>query len=287
VAEEVIHRPFLWEPRRGDLLRGEVRIPEGPIPRSAVVLVHGFTSFRGWGFFPWLAGRLVAAGHAVVSFDFSRNGVGSDPESFTELDRFGANTLSIELHELRALIAELLDGDLLPRRPRRLGLLGHGRGGAYVVLAAAAEPRVSAISTWGAPSYFDRWTAETKARWRDEGRIWILDRRTGQHMPLDVTLLDDFEANRTELDIIAAAGRVRAPWLIVHGREDLSVWPGEAEMLARANALARLHLAAGADHNFQATHPFGEPSPQLTSAATRTVEHFAAHLGDDSPPAAG
>jgi pimeloyl-ACP methyl ester carboxylesterase len=245
-----------------------------------VVLVHGFQGFRRWGFFPWLAERLAAAGHAVVSFDFSHNGMGSDTERFTELERFGANTLSLELEELRLVVAQVLDGDLLPRVPRRVGLLGHGRGGAHAVLAAAAEPRVAALATWAALAHFDRWTTETKARWREEGRIWILHQRTGQQLPLDVTLLEDFEARRRELDVRTAAARVRAPWLIVHGTDDMYVWPGEARALARANPAARLHLAPDADHTFQSGHPLEEPSAYLLAAAERTLQHFAAHLGD-------
>lgn len=283
----MIQVPFLREPRKGDSIRGEVRIPEGPPPRSAVVLVHGFQAFRRWGFFPWIAGRLAGAGHAVISFDFSHNGMGLDTERFTDLERFGANTLSLELEELRFIVAEVLDGDLLPRQPRRVGLLGHGRGGAVAVLATAAEPRLAALSTWAAVSHFDRWTVETKARWREEGRLWILHQGTGQQLPLDVTLLEDFEAHRDELDVTAAAARVEAPWLIVHGTEDMYVWPGEARALARANPLARLHLAPDADHTFHSAHPFQEPSEHLKRAAERTLQHFEFHLGDpaDGPDA--
>lgn len=278
----MIQLSFLREPRSGDTVRGEVRIPEGPPPRSAVVLVHGFRAFRRWGFFPWVAQRLAGAGHAVVSFDFSHNGMGLDTERFTDLEGFGANTLSLELEDLRAVVGAVLDGDLLPRQPRRVGLLGHGRGGALAILAAAGEPRISALATWAALSYFDRWTTETKTRWREEGRIWILHQGTGQQLPLDVTLLEDFEAHREALDVTAAAARVRAPWLIVHGTEDMYVWPGEARTLARANPGARLHLQPDADHTFQSTHPLGEPSPHLVGAIERTAQHFDVHLGDPS-----
>jgi dienelactone hydrolase len=153
----VIRRRFLKERRKGDIIRGDVLIPEGRPPCSVVILVHDFQGSRNWSFFPWLAGRLVTAGHAVVCFDFSHNGIGVDPKHFTELERFGANTLSLELEELRFILAEVLDGDLLPTSPRRDGLLGHGRGGAHAVLAAAGEVRIGALVTWAALSYFDRW----------------------------------------------------------------------------------------------------------------------------------
>lgn len=274
----MIHLAFEREIRRGDIVRGDVRVPEGPPPRAAVVVVHGFKGFKDWGFFPWLSGRLVAAGYATVGFNFSRNGIGPDPERFTELDRFGANTLSLEQEELRAIVREVLDGDLLPRRPRRLALLGHSRGGAQAVLAAAAEPRTAALVTWSSVAWFDRWTEETKERWRADGRVWVLEERTGVQLPLDLALLEDFEANRSRLDLAAAAARVRAPWLILHGRDDLTVWPGEAEVLARANPSAVVRFVEGAGHTFGATHPFAGPGPELQEAWDRTLAHLRRHV---------
>ena len=274
----MIRLSFTREPRPGDTVRGDVRIPDGPPPRTAVVVVHGFKGFKDWGFFPWVAEQLAGAGHATVSFNFSRNGIGSDPEGFTDLDRFGSNTLSLEQGELRSILAEVLDGDLLPRRPRGAALFGHSRGGAQAILAAAAEPRVRALVTWAALAHFDRWTEETKEIWRADGRIWTLNQRTGQQMPLDLAFLEDFEANREALDVGAAAGKLCAPWLIVHGTDDLTVWPGEGETLMRANAGARLHLVERAGHTFGAGHPFTGPTPHLREAMERTVAHLARHL---------
>ena len=89
----MIHLPFTRDPRRGETIRGDVRIPDGPPPTSAVVVVHGFKGFKDWGFFPHLCQHLAAAGHAVVSFNFARNGISSDPMEFTELESFGTNNL--------------------------------------------------------------------------------------------------------------------------------------------------------------------------------------------------
>lgn len=273
----MIRRAFTREPRPGDLIRGEVRIPDGPPPRVAVVMAHGFKGFKDWGFFPWLAGSLAGAGYAVVTFNFSRNGIGSVPDRFSELERFGANTLSLEQAELRAILAEILDGDLVPRRPRSVVLWGHSRGGGHAILAAAAEARVRALVTWASVSHFDRWADETKAQWRAEGTLWVLNQRTGEQMPLGVGLLDDFEAHRRELDVGAAASRVAAPWLVVHGTDDLTVSSAEGEALVRASTVARLHLVDRAGHTFGATHPFQGPTPQLEEALRRTVEHLAIH----------
>lgn len=276
----MIRSGFTREPRAGDVIRGDVRIPEGPPPCSAIVVVHGFKGFKDWGFFPHTCDRLAAAGHAVVSFNMSHSGIGSSPLDFTELDQFGRNTLSLELDDVRAVVEEVFTGELLPRRPRSVAVLGHSRGGGQTVLAAAEDGRIAAIATWAAVSHFDRWTDETKGEWRDAGRIWVTNARTGQQMPLDVGLLEDFEAHSERLDILAAARCVSAPWLIVHGRNDLTVGMAEAHELAEVAQKGRLILVDGAGHTFEARHPFEESRPQLDRALEATIAHFAPLLAD-------
>lgn len=276
-------RPFVIEARPGEPIRGDVRTPpdaaERVGPASAVVVIHGFKGFKEWGFFPWVADELARAGHHVVSFNFSRNGVGEDLESFSELERFGQNTFTLELDEVRRILDLVCSGDLLGFAPDRVGVLGHSRGGGQAVLATAEDARVASLVTWNAVSSFDRWTDAAKEMWRRDGRIWVANQRTGQQMPLDVTLLNDFEAHRERLDILAAARRVRAPWLVVHGLADETVSPDDGRALVRAARTAHPFWVEGAGHTFQARHPFaGAPEP-LQEAFNATAEHFRKTLG--------
>lgn len=274
----MIHETFAREPTRGRLLRGDVRIPEGPPPRSAVVVVHGFKGFKDWSFFPHLCNRLAAAGHAVVSFNFSGSGIGAEPERFTELEAFAANTLSREVDELGWVADAVMAGELLPRRPCSLALVGHSRGGGDAILHAAGDGRVAALATWSAVSTFDRWSDETRAEWREARRIYVPNTRTGQQMPVDVGLLEDFESNRERLDIRAAAARVEAPWLILHGETDLTVGVEEAHALARVARHGRLVVLEGAGHTYEVSHPFERASPALGRAVDATVAHLALHM---------
>ena len=147
----MIHLPFRRAGPHGDMIRGDLRIPEGPPPRTAVVVAHGFKGFKDWGFFPHLCEQLAAAGHAVVSFNFSWNGIGADdPVEFTELEAFGRNTYTRELEELLWMLEEVAVGDLMPKKPRGIGLVGHSRGGAQAILAAGESARVDALVTWSA-----------------------------------------------------------------------------------------------------------------------------------------
>jgi uncharacterized protein len=273
----VIRRPFRvaspWN-AGDDWIRGDVRFAEGPAPRTALVVVHGFKGFKDFGPFPYLCEQLARKGHAVVSFNFSCCGIGEQPKEFTELEAFARNTYTRELAELRHVVDMIVDGDLLPRRVDHIGLVGHSRGGGSSVIHASEDERIDGLVTWGAISNFDRWTDETLADWRRDGRVHVLNGRTGQHMPLDLTLLEDFEANRDRLDIRAAAGRVTQPWLVLHGADDLTVGLRDAEALVAANGSARLVVIEEAGHVFEARHPFESVPPQLDEAIALTADHF-------------
>lgn len=261
-------------------MRGEVRIPDGPPPRTAVVLLHGFLGSKDSGFIPWLADGLAGAGHAVVSATSSGSGVGRSGIR-TELERLASSTHTRELGEVGRLVDEVAGGDLVPRRPDRIALLGHGRGGAHALLHAVDDERVATLVTWSAPSSLDRWNAQTRATWRREGRLHVPEPGTGRQLPLGVGLLDDVETAGARLDPVAAAGRLGRPWLLVQGTADLVVEEAEARELARAAPLSRLVLIEGADHAYGAREPFDGPTPALRRALGATL----LHLGRD--PAGG
>ena len=99
-------------------------------------------------------------------------------------------------------------------------------------------------------------------------------------MPLDVGLLEDLEANRERLDVGAAAARLDAPWLILHGEKDLTVGLEEAHALARVARRGRLVVIEGAGHTYEVAHPFERPSRELDRAVDLTIAHMALNLGE-------
>ena len=93
-------------------------------------------------------------------------------------------------------------------------------------------------------------------------------------MPLYRTLRDDLLTNQARLDVMAAAARVRVPWLVLHGSEDSAVSVDEARALAAAGPAAALRILDGWGHTFGAVHPMEAPSPGLEEAVAATVQHF-------------
>lgn len=264
-------------------LHGLVDLPDGPGERPAVVICHGFKGFMEWGFFPYLATLLAERGFVVVRVNLSATGMLPGEDTVSDPAAFRANTHSRELADLLAVL-EATGETLAPGRVDRgrLGLLGHSRGGGNAVLAAVREPwrdRVRALVTWASVATFDRYSAEHKEGWRRDGELPVVNARTGQRLALGLDLLEDLEANPEELDILAAARHVRAPWLIVHGEDDESVPVAEADRLAEAApGLHETLRIPGASHTFGARHPFAGPTPHLIQAMNATQRWFRRHL---------
>jgi pimeloyl-ACP methyl ester carboxylesterase len=260
--------PLLIDLRTSD--RSEVR--------PAVVIVHGFKGFKDWGMFPPLAERVARAGFHTVSFNLSGSGV-DDAGEFTFPERFGHNTFSAELEDLRLVLDALADGRLGTPATSDVGLIGHSRGGGIAVIAASRDPRVRALVTWAAISRVNRWTSEVP-RWRRDGRLDVVNSRTGQVLPLYADVLDDITRNAAALDISDAASRVTAPWLLLHGTGDTSVPVEEAQVLAQAAAdhPPRVMLLEGAGHTFGAVHPYTGVTPDLAIVFDETLKWMGRHL---------
>jgi len=263
----------------GPPIRGDLRVAEGAKPKTAVVLVHGFKGFRNWGAWPALMRELALAGHAAVSFDFSRNGIGADGE-FSALDLFRENTHTREVDELRAVVGALAEGRLGGRKLGRIGVVGHSRGGGAAVIAAAEDDRIRALVTLAAIADIpSRWTEKQIAAWRRGVDVRVENTRTKQQMPIGPDYWVDLQQNRERLDIAAAAARVAQPWLIVHGDADTSVPVDDAHALfAAAGENAELMLVQGADHVFGVKHPYEGPSDDLRTVAEAIQDWCEEHL---------
>jgi len=263
----------------GDLLV-DVRTGDRRNPRPAVVIVHGFKGFKDWGMFPVVADRLARAGLTAVSVNLSGSGV-DDAGDFSLPDRFTRNTYSAELEDITRTVAAVRAGaplGFVP--PAAIGLLGHSRGGGMAIVAAARDPALRALVTWAAIASIDRWSDEAKASWRRRGHLNIQNTRTGQVIPMSTAILDDIAENADgALDIIAAAGRIQMPWLIVHGDSDESVSVEDAKLLAAASSRSSTRLVlVPAGHTFGATHPLGGMPETLDRVMVETVEWFSRYL---------
>ncbi len=232
-----------------------------------VIFVHGFKGFKDWGTHNLVAKLFAENGFKFLKFNFSHNGTTSDnPLDFTDLIAFSDNTFSIELDDLNAIIDFACGGSAMPSATG-VYLIGHSMGGGISIIKTAGDQRIKKLVTMASISGFrDLWPKEIEDQWRLTGIIYMPNKRTGQQMPLKVSLLNDLNKYPAGLDIIAKATEIKQPWLIVHGDDDTSVPLSHAQELKAAQPNAELFIVQGGDHVFGATHPFIEnalPVPLL------------------------
>ena len=243
---------------------------------GTVVICHGFKGFARWGFFPEVGKRIARAGLNAVAFDFSGSGVGENRETWSDEEKFSRNTFTAELADLdRVIAAARREGWVTGK----FGLFGHSRGGGVAILHAAKDADVAALVTWNSISHVQRWSDVEADAWRKKGYTEIANSRTGQVFKMGTALVEDVAANaKSSLDIDAAAARVKAPWLILHGESDETVPAAEAERLHKASgSRATLRVIPG-NHGFDGKHPLTEVPPSLERALGETVAFFTANL---------
>ncbi|MEZ5360423.1 MAG: prolyl oligopeptidase family serine peptidase [Candidatus Zixiibacteriota bacterium] len=246
---------------------------------GTIIYAHGFKGFKDWGFVPHIGEYLSKRGFVTVTFNFSHNGIGPNPLEFTEEDKFSRNTFSREIRELSEIIAACGQGEF--GASGDIGVLGHSRGGGIALLTAVNEPTVKAVVTWSAVSTFNRYSDQMKRAWREKGYFEVANKRTGQIMRLNTTLLDDIEAHgNSTLSIEKAVTGLKKPLLIIHGGEDEAVPFADAERLRNwaDDSLTEFLCVEKTGHTFGAVHPFTGSNEKLEATLSKTVEFFTKHI---------
>jgi dienelactone hydrolase len=274
----MIERTMSLQTRRGLPFQVDVRLPTEDRSYPVVIVCHGFKGFKDFAFFPYASRKLCAGGLAIITMNFSGNGIGDDPVVFTELDKFAHNTISQELDDLDAVLDGIAQGALLgtQRDAQRIGIMGHSRGGCTAIVKAALDSRLQCLVTWSSPAALGRYSDEVIRQWKEQGRYNFMNARTKQDMFVDYAYLEDIQANRERYSLDLAVSRLTIPYLVVHGTQDESVALEAAHRLHgyAPPGRATLALVDGGTHTFGTRHPFELSSPALDQAIERTVTWF-------------
>ncbi|MFH2056868.1 MAG: alpha/beta fold hydrolase [bacterium] len=253
-----------------------------PLSAPVLVFTHGFKGFKDWGFVPPLGEYFSAQGFFVVTFNFSHNGVGTNPTEFDRLDLFERNTFSREVSELTQVVQAVRGGQLGRARQAPLGVIGHSRGGAIALLTAAMLAEIGAVATWSAVSHLDRYSASQVVLWREQGYLEAVNQRTKQVMRLGLDLLEDIEQHGDgSLSVEKAVRSLAKPLLVIHGHIDDGVPVREAEELySWADQISsELLVIPEAGHTFGVVHPWAGSTPAFDLVLDRTASFFRERLG--------
>jgi uncharacterized protein len=277
----------------GATLAGTLWTPAGE-PRSALLMIPGSgpSDRHNDVFFPPIREMVLAAGHAVASFD--KRGVGGSTGSLTDT--------SIERQASDAIACLGAISALLPGVP--MAVFGHSQGGWVVFQVAAARPDLAyAVSSSGpavGPGAQERArvasdVAEADRAELDEvfDQILMIAARGGSHAEV-VAVLDRHPALAGPMALYREAGahwplltallthepgdalsRIGVPTLVIHGAEDLVI-PVQAslDVLAReASPRVTAAVLAGADHRLQ-----GEDEQIVPPYATTLLDFIDAEL---------
>ncbi len=262
----------------GNSIRLDVRYTENEEKKPIIIICHSFMAFKNWGFFPYLAERIAEAGYISVIFNFSLNGVIGDGSRITDFDAFAKNTFSRELEDLNTVVNACRDGVVAKTYAdnERIGILGHSRGGGIAIVHTAHDKRIKALTTLSTISTFDRWREHQKIEWRKQGYLALARDSTVSPLRLDIDLLKDIETNSERLNILNSASEITCPWLIVHGKTDVTVHVKEAEALFNASnkSSTQLSLFEHIGHLYNAASPNEDQYKTLNTIVEPSIQFF-------------
>jgi putative redox protein len=205
--------------------------------RRGLVLAHGFPTGPRWSessgkTYPEFADRLAAdTGWPVLAFNF--RGTGESPGDFS---------IAGWLRDLQAAVSYLVDTQHLDG----VWLAGFRTGGSLAICAAADDPRVRGVATFGAPADFDDWAADPR-RFLQTARDLNVVRTPG--FPEDVAA---WAQELKETRAIGCVERIAPrPLMIVHGSIDDVVSLSDARALADSAESAELRIITGAGHRLR------------------------------------
>ena len=254
-------------------------------PRGVVLIGHGFKGYKDYGLLPRLADAAADAGLVAARFNFSHSGMEHPEGEFSRPDLFALDTWNKQVADWHALLMAARAGRL-PGVPQGapVALFGHSRGGLSALLAAArlpAERWPAAVVTAAAPADADRLSPKDAAALRRGEAIDSPSGRTGQTLRVMPGWLLEQDADPERHDPVRAAGALGAagvPLRVVHGSEDRTVDPADADRLAGAAGVEPVRID-GADHVFGAPNPM-PPGAEPPAATRRLFEEVLGFLGE-------
>lgn len=241
---------------------------------TLIVFIHGFMGFKDWGSWQRAGSFFMSHAYGFLSYNVSHNGgTVENPIDFPDPLAFSQNTYSKELYDFDCVLNEALKHfDDIPQ----VFVIGHSRGGGIAALLSQHRLIKKWVSWAGISSIADRFpNGETLEKWKSDGNRYIKNGRTGQELPLHYDQFIDFEQNADRLNIENYCKSNTKPCLILHGTEDTSVLPIEAERLASWTKTQPIFID-GAQHTFNTTHPETgqELAPALLDACKQTLNFF-------------
>ena len=257
----------------------DVLFENSNLKKPLVIFCHGYKGYKDWGAWHLMCKNLAKQGLFVVTFNFSHNGGTLDnPIDFPDLEAFSNNNYSIELDDLQSVIdwATSKDCEYASQiNAKDITLMGHSRGGGIVLIKAEEHNRISKVITLASVSDYGSRFPKRDAfiKWKEQGVYYVENGRTKQQMPHKFQFFEDYEANKSRLSIERACKHLKIPHLILHGTNDTSVKPYNAENLDNWSSNSTIRWIGNANHVFNTQQPWNkdEMSEALKTVTLKSV----------------
>jgi uncharacterized protein len=241
--------------KQGEELHGVLELPKGEhVP--LVILGHGFGGDSNNSYVLDVAKGLVQHGIASLRMDFSGHGKSEGNYAETTLPKWKDDLLfALEYVRSRKEVDQ-----------SRIGLFGFSLSGGAVILVGAEE-NVKTVCAAAAVSDFETvdWKSMTGIsieEWKKKGSVSV----DGEQ------LLYNFYDSGVKTDVYAAAKKITARTLVLHGEKDPVVPPAQSQKLYDTlSGKKTINFIKGAGH--------GDMTPeQYTVFITRILEWFALYV---------
>lgn len=239
----------------------DVFFERNSIKKSIVIFCHGYKGYKDWGAWNLVAEKFADKNLFFIKFNFSHNGgTAKNPIDFPDLEAFGENNYSIELHDLEDIINWICTNLEFKEEidPENITLIGHSRGGGIVLLKSSENTKISKVITWcGVSDFGTRFLkGEQLEAWRTNGIYYVENGRTKQKMPHLFQFYTNFKKNEKRLTIKSAVSNLTIPQLIIQGEIDEVVTLNEAENLNKWNPESQLIIIPQMNHTLGSAQPW-------------------------------
>jgi pimeloyl-ACP methyl ester carboxylesterase len=211
---------------KGQQIVGMEHVPDKKKPFT-IIMCHGWGGNKlgtFQGLFVKAAREFCKNGFRVIRFDFRGSG---DSEG-----NFGKQTNETLLEDLDCVMNSVGSD---------VGLIGHSLGGKTAILKAYTDKRVNCLASWSTPIHEDFFAKAFVDEIHQRKFIYFSDVGYG----VSSKQVDSYLKH----SVLKASKKIRAPFLIVNGGEDTSVYPSQARKIYKnANKPKKLSIIKGANH---------------------------------------
>ncbi|MGB9770740.1 MAG: alpha/beta hydrolase [Candidatus Kapaibacteriota bacterium] len=253
-----------------DKIIGDIRYSEAFSNKLPIVIVtHGFTGHKDWGFLPYFAEELANEGFVTIVYNFSTDCVDPTRDIFVDIEKFATFTISKEVEELKLLVDSIQNKSIFSQKlnqivdTSKIYLIGQSLGGAVTIIYSAKYNVTEKIILLGTVGTLFRYTKRQISEWKKKGIWHFTNTRTGQELKINYSYYKDLLENNFFLENFLE--KIQVPTLFIHGTEDLTVPKSEIEELIKKakNPFVELKLIEKTGHTFGIEHPFTRPTSAL------------------------